>query len=258
MESIIEDSYVEPITYSLALVSSSQVPEQTVEHPNNAPDLLIFVLQKLSTTLSKPQRAMVLRDILIHVGGIGHWRNDVIKVGQEFVEAEKSWADLGVTKEELFEEIRYEDIVQPAIAEFHKTVARQKRAIDRVEASWGEDWRMTIDPNIRTFPAEESKHFLASFARLSGKTTASHVAKIVKDTMNNRINHPRRGVRSTTFITVSDLQKAEMLIRAIATTKEKGKQKLLEKGGTGTKRKHSELTLMGDDSDNLSADAIIL
>ena len=69
---------------------------------------------------------MLLLDILIHVGGFGHWRNAVIKVGQEFVEAENLWTDLGLTKEELFEEIRYDDIVQPAIAEFHKTAARKK------------------------------------------------------------------------------------------------------------------------------------
>ena len=99
-----EDSCTEPRTDSLALISSSQVAEQAVEDPNDAPDPLTFVLQKLSPTSSKPQRAMVLRDILIHVGGFGHCRNAHIKVGQEFMEAENSWTDLGLMKEELFED----------------------------------------------------------------------------------------------------------------------------------------------------------
>ena len=106
-----EDSCTEPRTDSLALISSSQVAEQAMEDLNDAPDPLTFVLQKLSATSCKPQRAMILRDILIHVGGFGHWRNAVIKVGQEFVEAENSWTDLGLTKEELFEEIIYDDIM---------------------------------------------------------------------------------------------------------------------------------------------------
>ena len=82
MQSIMEDSCTEPRTDSLALISSSQVAKQVVEDPNDAPDPLTFVLQKLSATSSKPQRAMVLRDILIHVGGFGYWRNAVITVGQ--------------------------------------------------------------------------------------------------------------------------------------------------------------------------------
>ena len=106
------------------------------------------------------------------MGDFGHWRNTVIKVGQEFVEEEESWADLGLTKEELYEEIRYKEIVQPAIAEFHKRIARKKRVADRVETSWGTNWRKTIDTVDMTFPAEGSEHFLASFVRLSEKITA--------------------------------------------------------------------------------------
>lgn len=90
-ESIVEDSPTEPRTDSLALVSSRQVAEEAMEDPNDAPDPWTFVLQKPSGTPSKQQRATVLRDILIHVRGFGHWRNGVIKVGQEFVEEEKSW-----------------------------------------------------------------------------------------------------------------------------------------------------------------------
>ena len=170
---------------------------------------------------------MVLRDSLIHLGGFGHWRNAVIKVGQEFMEAKNSWTDLGLTNEELFEEIRYDDIVQPAIAEFHKTAARKKRATDKVEASWGEDCRTTIDSDHRSLPAAESEHFLAGFAQLSEKTTASRVAKMIKDAINNRINNPRRGIRLTPFITVPDLQKVDRLIRAIAASNGKAKQMMV-------------------------------
>ena len=185
-----QDSCTDPRTDSLALISTSQVAEQAVEDLNDAPNPLTFGLQKLSATSSKPQRAIVLRDILIHVGGFGHWRNAVIKVGQEFLEAESSWTNLGLKKEELFEKIKYDDIVQPAIVEFHKTAPRKKIATDKVEASWREDWGTTIDSDHRAFLAEESEHFLASFARLSEKTTASRVAKMIKDTINNRINNP--------------------------------------------------------------------
>ena len=52
MQSIMEDSCTEPRTDSLALISSSQVVEQAVEDPNDAPDPLTLVLQKLSTTSS--------------------------------------------------------------------------------------------------------------------------------------------------------------------------------------------------------------
>ena len=81
IKSLVEDSVTEPKTHFLALVASSQVAEQAVEDPNDAPDPRTFVLQKLSATSIKEQRATVLRDILIHVGGFGHWRNAVIKVG---------------------------------------------------------------------------------------------------------------------------------------------------------------------------------
>lgn len=63
---------------------------------------------------------------------------------------------------------------------------------------------------------------------------------MVKDTIDDRINHPRHGVRSTPFITVSDLQKVEKLIRAITASKGKRKQKIVEQGGAGSKRKYSE------------------
>ena len=258
MQSIMEDSYTEPRTDSLALISYSQVAEQAVEDPNDAPDLLTFVLQKLSVTSSKPQRSMVLRDILIHVGGFCHWRNSVIKVGQEFVEAKNSWTDLGLMKEELFEAIRYDDIVQPAIPEFHNTAARKKRATDKVEVSWGDDWGTTIDSDHRSFPAEESEHFLASFARLSEKTMASGVAKMIQDTINNRINNPRRSIRSTPFITVSDLQKVEKLIRAIVASKGKAKQMMVEEVGAGNKRKHSGGNRIGSDGSHPSADTIMV
>ena len=82
-------------------------------------------------TSSKQQRTMVLRDILIQVGGFGHWRNAVIKVAQEFVEAENSWTDLGLTREELFEEIRYDDIVQPAIANSTKQQQEKREQLIR-------------------------------------------------------------------------------------------------------------------------------
>ena len=85
-----QDSCTEPSTDSLALSSSNQVAEQGVEDPDDAPDPLTFVLQKLSAVSSKPHRAIVLRDILIQVGGFGHWRNAVIKGGREFVDAENS------------------------------------------------------------------------------------------------------------------------------------------------------------------------
>ena len=174
------------------------------------------------------------------------------------MEAENSWTDLSLTKEELFEEIRYDDIVQPAIAEFHKTVARKKRATDKVEASWGEDWRTRIDSDHRSFPAEESEHFLASFARLGEKTTASRVAKMIKDTINNRINNCRRGIRSTPFITVSDLQKVEKLIRAIPASTRKAKQMMVEEVGAGTERKHSGGNWIGSDGGHPSADTIMV
>ena len=133
------------------------------------------------------------------MGGFGHWRKAVIKVGQEFVEEEELWADLGLTKEELYEEIRYEEIVQPAIVEFHKTIARKKRAPDRVETSWGANWRKTIDPVDMTFQANESEHFLASFARLSEKITGDRVAKMIKNTIDNTINHPQTRSQSNTI-----------------------------------------------------------
>ena len=258
MQSIMEDSCTEPRTDSLALISASQVAEQAVEDPNDTPDPLTFVLQKLSAMFSKPQKAMVLRDIPIHVGDFGHWRNAVIKVGQEFVEAKNSWTDVGLTKEAQFEEIRYDDIVQPAIAEFHKTAARKHRATAKVEASWGEDRRTTIDSDHRSFPAKESQHFLASFARLSENTTASRMAKMIKDTINNRSNNPRRGIRLTPIITVSDLHKVEKLIRAIAASKGKAKQIMVEEVSTGIKRKHCGGNRIGSDGGHPSADTIMV
>ena len=125
-----------------------------------------------------------------------------------------------------------------------------------MEASWGEDWRTTIDSDHRSFPAEKSEHFQASFARLSEKTTASRVAKMIKDTINNRINNPRRGIRSSPFITASDLQKVEKLIRAIAASKGKAKQMMVEEVGTGTKRKYSGGNQIGSNGGHPSADTI--
>lgn len=125
------------------------------------------------------------------------------------MKAQKSYTNVGLIIEELFEEIRYEDIVQPAIPEFNKRVARKNRATDRVEAPYRGIWRITIDSEHRSFPAEEIDDFIASFERLCYKTPSSHVAKLVKDTINNRINHTRRNIRSTSFITVSHQHKVE-------------------------------------------------
>lgn len=58
----------------------------------------------------------------------------LIRVGQEFVEAERSCGELGLIKDEILEDIRYDHIMYPAIAEFYKTVARKKTGTDKVEA----------------------------------------------------------------------------------------------------------------------------
>ena len=76
-----EDSRSEPRTDSPTLISSTQVAEQAVEDPINASDTLTFVLQKLSEASSEPDRAIILLDICLHVGGCSYWRYAVIKVG---------------------------------------------------------------------------------------------------------------------------------------------------------------------------------
>ena len=110
-----------------------------------------------------------------------------------------------MTKDQLYKEIRYKEVVQPAIAEFHKTIARKKRVVDRVETLCGANWRKTIDPVDMSFLVKEFEHFLASFGRLSEKTIVAYVVKIVKDTIDNRINHTRRRVRATPFIIILNL-----------------------------------------------------
>ena len=81
---------------------------------------------------------------------------------------------------------------------------------------------------------------------------------MIKDTINNRINNPRRGIRSTPFITVSDLQKVEKLIGAIATSKGKAKQIMVEEVSAGTKRKHCGGNRIGSDGGHASADTIMV
>ena len=81
---------------------------------------------------------------------------------------------------------------------------------------------------------------------------------MINDTINNRINKPRRGIRSTPFITVSDLQKFEKLIRAIAASKGKAKQMMVEEVGSGTKRQHSGGKRIGSDGGHPSSDTIMV
>lgn len=114
--------------------------------------------------------------------------------------------------------------------------------MDRVEASWGEDSRITIICNNRSFSVGESEHLLGSFLILSKKTTVSCVAKTVKDTINNRMNQLNGSVRSMPFITVSDLEKVDRLLRGIAAANSKGKHKIAGKVVAG-------INVFGRDSD---------
>ena len=65
-------------------------------------------------------------------------------------------------------------------------------------------------------------------------------------------------MRSTPFITVSDLQKAEKLIKAMTAARGKAKQMMVEEVGTGTKRKHSGGTRIGSDSGHPLVDTIMV
>lgn len=195
MQSSLKDCQTEPRPDPRALIFLGQVAEKSVDDPNNTLDLLTFVLQKLSSPSSKPQTTMVLLDNLIYVIGFSHCRYKVIKVRLKFAEAEKEWAYLGLTKEELLGKISYENILLPAIAKFHITASKTKRGTIRLEVCWRQNWRITIDSVHRSFPAKVSEHSVARFSRLGEKTTSSHVAKTIKDTINSRISHARHGVR---------------------------------------------------------------
>ena len=73
---------------------------------------------------------------------------------------------------------------------------------------------------------------------MSKKTILARVANMIKDTIDNRINYPRREVRAMLFITVSDLQKVEKLVRSIKGSKGKEKKSIVEQDGAGYQRKH--------------------
>ena len=81
---------------------------------------------------------------------------------------------------------------------------------------------------------------------------------MVKDIINYRNNHFKRAVTSTPFITVSDLQKVEKLITAIAAAKGKRKHKIVEKVRVGIKRKYLSENHIASAGSHLSADTKLI
>ncbi|KAF8472149.1 hypothetical protein BDZ91DRAFT_717333 [Kalaharituber pfeilii] len=160
-------------------------------------------LNKCSTPIEK---AKLLRDTQIHLGEEREISGEVITRVQEIIESDEIWEDLGVTKEELFEQINYISVIRPAITEYARTDGRKERALTEIGNLWGPDWINELDPEGTVMPSVFSEHFLRYMRRIARiSNSVETIGDRIKREIRKRKEKRGIGTRATHFATVRDL-----------------------------------------------------
>ena len=168
-----------------------------------------FLDRQLSKATDQKHRAQLLLKIYFRFRELGRWINEVEEICQEIMEKEKLWRYLGMNKQTMWAQIQYGKVINPATDGFRRTDARIRRALVKIEASWGSNWRSAVDPTNSILPAKESEHVVGALSRLSQKLEANRVRRLLSEAIEDRLANWRRGQRKTTRVTRTDLRNVE-------------------------------------------------
>ena len=126
-----------------------------------------YVRQLLKGVSDPEQRAQLLFKSQIGAGEHSEFTNGIIAFTQHQIEEEKSWEALGLKKQEMWNRIRYNTIIVPAIQQYTQSDARKVRFLNTIESHWRSDWKCKLDPENSILPSYLSEHLLGSLHRLA-------------------------------------------------------------------------------------------
>ena len=163
-------------------------------------------LDSLLAPAQNPQhRAEILMTAQINFGEIGQKATEIIALTQEIIERERSWENLEIDQETMWERINYENVIKPAVEAYRRTDLRCQKHNNGIVTHWGDDWRA----GFNLLPDKQPENMLASIRRLSAKMTLEEAEIRLTKAVNHRLTNWRRGQRTTTIATTSDFLSVE-------------------------------------------------
>ena len=163
------------------------------------------VNQLLDKADTQEQRAEIFREIPIRAHELGHTLNGVMAVTYRMAQEEEPWQYLGINQQEYLKQIRYEEVVKPAIEAYRRTDERCRKCLQGIETNWGTNWRVVVDRNNSLLPLNDSEHILGTIRRISYQIDVQHFGWYLTDAINHRLNNWKRGRRTGSLATLTDL-----------------------------------------------------
>src|SRR5258706_10034568 len=190
------------------------------KHNRNEFDPKQYVEQLVMGIQDPVKRAQRLLESQIHVGVHKEVTNGVIAFTQQMIEEEQSWEALQMNKAQLFQQLRYEGVIKPAIEQYTRTNSRKVRFLSTIEEHWGALWKEELDPRNEMLPSYLSEHLLASFRRIAkfSEHRPNYIGQLISEEISLRVDNRRGGKRKTSLATVVDLIGAEK--RAMSSPKQ--------------------------------------
>ena len=107
------------------------------KHNRNEFDPKQYVEQLVMGIQDPVKRAQRLLESQINVGVHKEITNGVIAFTQQMIEEEQSWEALQINKAQLFQQLRYESVIKPAIEQYTRSNSRKVRFLTTIEEHWG-------------------------------------------------------------------------------------------------------------------------
>lgn len=169
-----------------------------------------WVEERLGLAKTPLERAGTLYNCQVTMGEMSQRSHEIIWRIQKKIEEEEVWKILGLSREQMWEDIRYEEVVGPAVNLHLQSTARKAKFYDQIEKSWGPGWRSQFDPENCLLPSQQSEHFVAALRRISMLPTASPEAARVtlQAVIDGRMAARRPGTRAGASGTAGDLRTA--------------------------------------------------
>lgn len=170
-----------------------------------------FLIRLLPKAKNQQHRAQLLFNNYIRYRELRQKAYEGMAIVKGIIKKEESWRYLDIDDETMWTEMKYGKIIKikPATDGFRKTDARIRRALVKIEASWGSNWRSALDPRNSILPAKESEHVLGALSRLSQRLEADRVRRLLSEAIEDRLTNWQNGRRTTTRVTRTDLRNVE-------------------------------------------------
>lgn len=124
--------------------------------------------------------------------------------------SEEDFEEMEVTREEVMQELEYEEVLIPLSKQHDDIETRKRRIRGKIAEAWEEEWEIDFDDDD-LLPPWQSKNFLQQLSYLASEFPQDKALAALKRTKEERSTRQRS--RNTKFLTVQDVKDAITLMQ---------------------------------------------